>query len=264
MPKPAASPNICLASLPRPALDDLRARLIVVPLVQGRVLCDPDGEVDEVYFPLSGMISLVILMKGGKAVETATVGREGVFGAMAGLGTHVSRVRAIVQIPGAAARISATAFQTLAAQHPSVQNLCIRYNEVLLDQARVNAACNALHQVESRFCRWLLHTSDRAESNVVALTQEFLSEMLGVRRTSVTEVAGKVQEAGIIRYSRGKITILSRRKLEGMACECYETLRNWAPVCRYFSDQRRTGASFPTRNASAALDCLRKQTAGKV
>jgi CRP-like cAMP-binding protein len=102
--------------------------------------------------------------------------------------------------------------------------MCIQYNEVLLSQARVTAACNALHVAEARFCRWLLQSADRAESDTVALTQEFLAEMLGVRRTSVTEVATKMQAAGAINYSRGLITILKRSTLEKMSCECYQTL----------------------------------------
>jgi CRP-like cAMP-binding protein len=105
-----------------------------------------------------------------------------------------------------------------------VRNLCIRYNEVLLSQARVTAACNALHSIEARFCRWLLQSADRAAGDTVALTQEFLAEMLGVRRTSVTEVASKVQAAGAITYSRGVIKILDRHILMRMSCECYQTL----------------------------------------
>ena len=106
-----------------------------------------------------------------------------------------------------------------------ITDLCIRYNEVLLTQARMTAACNALHHVEARFCRWLLQTRDRAESDTIQLTQEFLAEMLGVRRTSVTEVASKIQAAGAISYSRGVIKIIDLDAVEAMSCECYETLR---------------------------------------
>ena len=122
-------------------------------------------------------------------------------------------------------KISATALRKLAASSKPIAELCIRYNEVLLTQARVTAACNALHKVEARFCRWLLQTRDRAESDTLALTQEFLSEMLGVRRTSVTEVAQKIQDAGAISYSRGTIKIIDLDALKAMSCECYETLR---------------------------------------
>src|SRR5260370_14261688 len=126
-----------------------------------------------------------------KAIETATVGREGVFGAMSGFGLYVSLVRTIVQLPMFASRIASTELRKAVATSEPIADLCLRYNEVLLAQARVTAACNALHQVEARFCRWLLQTRDRAESDSIPLTQEFLAEMLGVRRTSVTEVASK-------------------------------------------------------------------------
>lgn len=126
-----------------------------------------------------------------KAIETATVGREGVVGAMAGLGLYKSLVRAVAQLPIGVSKIPATQFRKVAASSDAIGNLCINYNEVLLSQARVTCACNALHVIEARFCRWLLQTADRAASDTVALTQEFLAEMLGVRRTSVTEVASK-------------------------------------------------------------------------
>jgi CRP-like cAMP-binding protein len=124
-----------------------------------------------------------------------------------------------------ASRIASTQLRKAASLSKSIAGLCVRYNEVLLQQARVTAACNALHGVEERFCRWLLQTRDRAESDTLHLTQEFLSEMLGVRRTSVTEVAIKIQTSGAIRYSRGAIRILDLDALEAMSCECYETLQ---------------------------------------
>jgi CRP-like cAMP-binding protein len=222
--------NKLLAALPRKDLDRLVQQSTVVTLPQGTVLCEADDEVTEVYFPLSGMISLVIIMKTGKAIETATVGREGAIGAMAGLGIHISAVRAIVQVSLTACRVPAPAYRRLTAASPAITNLSVQYNEVLLSQARITAACNALHPVERRFCRWLLQTSDRTRSDVITLTQEFLSEMLGVRRTSVTEVAGKVQALGLISYSRGVIKILDRESLKAMSCECYETLRERAPA----------------------------------
>jgi CRP-like cAMP-binding protein len=165
-------------------------------------------------------------MRDGKAVETATVGREGVVGAMSGLGIHTSWVRAIAQLPLFASRISSTELRKAATSSKPITDLCIRYNEVLLEQARITAACNAMHQIEPRFCRWLLQTRDRAESDTITLTHEFLSEMLGVRRTSVTEVATKIQAAGAISYSRGVIKIVDLRALETMACECYDAIRH--------------------------------------
>jgi CRP-like cAMP-binding protein len=216
--------NKLLASLPRDHFDRLLPHLTTVQLPQGLVLFESGDEVDQVYFPLYGMLSLLAVLRDGKAIETATVGREGVVGAMAGLGLYKSLVRVVVQMPVSVSKIAATHFRTVAAGSDPVRNLCVRYNEVLLSQARVTAACNALHSIEARFCRWLLQSADRAANDTVALTQEFLAEMLGVRRTSVTEVASKVQSAGAITYSRGVIRILDRPALLRMSCECYETL----------------------------------------
>jgi CRP-like cAMP-binding protein len=216
--------NKLLASLPRDHFDRLLPHLSAVSLSQGVVLYEAGDEVDQVYFPHDGMLSLLAVLRDGKAIETATVGREGVVGAMAGLGLYKSLVRVVVQMPLAGTKIAATHFRTAAAASEPIRDICIRYNEVLLSQARVTAACNALHSIEARFCRWLLQSADRAASDTVNLTQEFLAEMLGVRRTSVTEVASKVQNAGIITYSRGVIKILDRPALMRMSCECYETL----------------------------------------
>jgi CRP-like cAMP-binding protein len=216
--------NILLAALPRDHFDRLLPNLSTVVLQQGIVLYDAGDEVDQVYFPQFGMLSLLAVLRDGKAIETATVGREGVVGAMAGLGLYKSLVRVVVQLPVACSKIAASHFRTVAATSEPVRNLCIRYNEVLLSQARITAACNALHSIEARFCRWLLQSADRAASDTVSLTQELLAEMLGVRRTSVTEVASKVQASGAISYSRGVIKILDRDALLRMSCECYETL----------------------------------------
>jgi CRP-like cAMP-binding protein len=138
-------------------------------------------------------------------------------------------VRAVVQLAGILARIPAPQFRKIIVSSPAISNLCIRYNETLLMQARVTAACNLSHSVEARFARWLLQSRDRAESDIVPLTQEYLSEMLGVRRTSVTEVAIKMQGAGAISYSRGIIRIVDLEKLKEISCECYDTLREGAP-----------------------------------
>jgi len=216
--------NKLLAALPRHQFDMLAPHLIAVSLQQGEILAEPGDEFDHVYFPQNGMLSLLAVLRDGKAIETATVGREGVVGAMAGLGLYKSLVRVVVQLPMVVSKIPASQFRKVALQCEAVRDLCIQYNEVLLSQARITAACNAVHVVEARFCRWLLQSADRAESDTVALTQEFLAEMLGVRRTSVTEVASKMQAGGAINYTRGQITILKRSMLEKLSCECYQTL----------------------------------------
>jgi CRP-like cAMP-binding protein len=222
--------NKLLSSLPRDQFDLLAPHLITQSLTQGLVLIETGNEVDYVYFPHFGMLSLLVVLKDGKAIETATVGCEGVVGAMAGLGLYKSLVRVVVQLPVGVTKISATQFRKAAAASDAIRDLCVQYNEILLSQARVTAACNTMHVIEERFCRWMLQSADRAGSSTVNLTQEFLAEMLGVRRTSVTEVASRIQTAGVINYSRGMIKILDRPALERMSCECYQTLLDQSAV----------------------------------
>jgi CRP-like cAMP-binding protein len=217
--------NKLLAKLSRIDLELLTPHFVPVQLSQGAILAETNDEIDQVYFPLSGMISLVVVMSDGKAIETATVGRDGVLGAAAGFGLYRSRVRCVVQMQTSALRISAAQFRKAVAVSKGLAALCIAENEMLLAQARITAACNALHKIEARFARWLLQTSVITDSDIITLTQEFLSEMLGVRRTSVTEVASKLQAAGIIAYSRGVIRIIDRHSLEAASCECFKTLQ---------------------------------------
>jgi CRP-like cAMP-binding protein len=226
---PGLSANKLLATLRHDDFNLLEGHFTIALLAQNTSLFNVDDEVEHVTFPLSGMVSLLVVLKNGDAVETATVGREGVVGAMTGLGLRMSRVRAVIQLSGVIARIPVPQFRKIAAASKAISNLCISYNETLLAQARITAACNISHHVEARFCRWLLQSRDRAESDVVPLTQEFLSEMLGVRRSSVTEVAIKMQDAGVINYTRGIIKITDLSKLKAVSCECYETLRSETP-----------------------------------
>jgi CRP-like cAMP-binding protein len=222
---PGPLSNRLLATLPRKDYQLILPHLTSVQLAQSEVLYEARAEVDQVYFPLSGMVSMLVVMSDGNAIETATVGREGVVGAMSGHGLHTSKVRSVVQLPMFASKIASSALRKVVKASSPIADLCIKYNEALLGQARVTAACNALHHIEPRFCRWLLQTRDRAESDSFPLTQEFLADMLGVRRTSVTEVAQNVQASGAISYSRGLINIVDLEKLKAMACECYEALR---------------------------------------
>jgi CRP-like cAMP-binding protein len=216
--------NHLLAALPEPDFGLIARHLATASMPAGKILNEANDSMQQVYFPLKGMLSLLAVLKNGKAIETATVGREGVVNAMAGLGLRTSGVRVVVQLPLDVAMISAAHFADAAARSDGIRNMCIHYNEVLLTQARVTALCNAIHPVEERFCRWLLQSSDRAESSTVQLTQELLSEMLGVRRTSITQVAQKIQDTGAIAYSRGIIEILNRPLLMKLCCECYQTL----------------------------------------
>ena len=222
--------NRLLAGLPSNDFAKLSPHLISGSFGQGAILTDAGGTIEQVYFPLSGMISIVVVMKDGKAVETATIGRDGVFGAMVGFGHLVSHVRALVQVPMHAVKISVAQFRKAGQDSDALRRLAVNYNELMLAQARVTAACNALHKVEARFCRWLLQTRDVIDNNTIVLTQEFLSEMLGVRRTSVTDVATKLQAAGIISYSRGVIKIIDLPSLKALSCECYQTLHDQRAV----------------------------------
>jgi CRP-like cAMP-binding protein len=216
--------NKLLFALPRDQMDLLAPHLTTKQLPQGDVLLEAGEEFDRVYFPHSGMLSLLVVLRDGKAIEVATVGREGVVGAMAGLGLYRSSVRVVIQLATAVTEIAAPRFRKAVDDSAVLRDLCLRYNEVLLLQARVTAACNAVHPVEARFCRWLLQSADRAESDTVLLTQEFLAEMLGVRRTSVSAVASQIQTSGAITYIRGIIRIVDRKALERLSCECYQTL----------------------------------------
>jgi CRP-like cAMP-binding protein len=216
--------NNLLGSLPHAQFSLLSPYMVVEQLDQGVILIEAGDETENVYFPHLGMLSLLAVLKDGRAIETATVGREGVVGAMAGLGAHISLVRVVVQLKAEVTRIPASRFRKATGESTTLRNLCVGYNEILLSQARINVACNAVHVIEARFCRWLLQTADTAGSNTINLTQQFLAEMLGVRRTSVTEVARKIQNTGAIHYARGEISILDRQILERLSCECYTTL----------------------------------------
>lgn len=229
--------NRLLASLSRSDFNRLASALSTVSLAQGTVLYDLDDEVKHAYFPQTGMISLLSVVGDGRAIETATVGREGVVGAMAGLGLHTAVDRAVVQLPLTVSRIGAASFRKAVQASTALRDVMIASNQTLLAQAQATAACNALHAVEKRLCRWILHTRDRNDGDVVPLTQEFLSEMLGVRRSSVGDVARKLQEAKLIRYSRGTITIVDRKALEAASCECYRAILR--RTSRIFGGDRR-------------------------
>jgi CRP-like cAMP-binding protein len=217
--------NRLLALLPPADFSLLAPHLKEVPIERGAVLHEPGDQILHVYFPHSGMISVVAVMRDGDAVETATVGREGAIAASAGLGARIASARAIVQLPGMASRISTLRFGEAVDQSLGLRDLVVQYNEVLLAQVQQSVACNALHDVEARLCRWLLQTRDRMDSDTLPLTQEFLAQMLGVRRTTVTLVARILQSAGMIRYRRGQIEICDRIALEEGACECYLAVR---------------------------------------
>ena len=217
--------NRLLAALDAQDLELLAPRLVPVLLEKGALLYDPGDMVDAIYFPDDCVVSLMTLMESGAAIESAAIGREGALGLMAAVSPRQSLVRAIVQVPGRARRITAAHLHRAWEQSAQIRDLIDRHNEALFAHATQSVACNALHSVEARFCRWLLSCHDRIDSSTVALTQEFLADMLGVQRTTVTVVARALQAAGLIRYRRGIVDILDRAGLEAISCECYRAVR---------------------------------------
>jgi CRP-like cAMP-binding protein len=220
-----ASGNRLLAALPADAFALLEPDLRQVSLPHGAVCYDAGSPIDQVYFPQTGMISLLLSTSDGDVVETSSVGHEGAVGLQCGFGPRGSLTRAIVQIAGKFSVISGPRFEVATRQSAALRELVFDYIEMLWTEAQQNAACNAIHDGSSRLCRWLLQCADRIGSEQLLLTQEFLAEMLGVRRTTVTLLAQELQKLGILRYSRGRITILDRAALEERACECYGVIR---------------------------------------
>ena len=217
--------NRLLATLDAPALALLKPHATELEFRSGTLLQEAGETTAHVYFPFEGMISLLAVMADGRAIETATVGREGCVGAMSGFGARPSFTRAVVQLPLTAARIPSARFRAATAASEQIRNLVVGYNEVLLGQVQQTAACNALHPAAARFARWLLQARDRTDSDELPLTQEFLAQMLGVRRTTVTQIARQLEKAGIVRSLRGRVFIVNRKKLEETACECNNALR---------------------------------------
>jgi len=218
--------NRLLAALPREMFERMGRDLKQITFAQGRAIYEPGDEIDQIYFPQSGMISLLVVGKDGGAIETATIGREGAVGLHSADGKRLSFTRATTQIPGRFSVIRATAFVQAAQGNAQVRELIARYTEILWAEAQQVAACNAVHDAPARLCRWLLQSADRAGSDHIPLTQDLIAEMLGVRRTTVTLLAQSLQRRGLIKYARGHIEILDREQLEHCACECYAIIKH--------------------------------------
>ena len=217
--------NRLLASLPAEDFAFVAPHLVTVELERGRLLYDPGDRIDTAYFPQDGVISLMVLMENGTAIEGATIGREGALGLSAAIRPRQSLARAIVQTPVRASRISAAQLHEAWQKSAKLRELVERHSEALFGHTLQSVGCNALHSVEARFCRWLLTCHDRITNDTVALTQEFLADMLGVQRTTVTAVARNLQEKGAIRYRRGVVDIIDRAALQALACECYSVIQ---------------------------------------
>jgi CRP-like cAMP-binding protein len=218
--------NSMLAALPRKECRHLFDGLEQVALAYGEVLYEPGEEIKYVYFPVDCLVSLLTLVDQHHALEVGLVGREGMVGIPLALQISISPVRALVQGTGTAMRMEAVPFLKVLQQSPALQRELHRYTYTLMAQITQTAACNRFHVVEARLARWLLMTEDRMQASSFRLTQELLSQMLGVRRVGVTKAARRLQQDKLIRYSRGNITILDRKGLEAASCSCYAIVKD--------------------------------------
>ena len=218
--------NQLLAALPETEYQRLIPHLELVSLSLNQVLYDAGELIEHVYFFNQGMCSLVTIMENGAIVEVGLVGKEGMVGLPVCWGGNTTINQAMVQIPGTAMRMKAEHLKTEFNRGGKLHSLLLRYTQALFTHACQSTACNRLHTIDERLARWLLNVQDRMESDLLPLTQEFLSHMLGARRSGVTIAAGTLSQAGMICYSRGKITILDRESLEATSCECYGVIKN--------------------------------------
>lgn len=219
------SKNQLLSALPVKAYERLLPHLQPIEMISGRVLFELGEEITHIYFPLNSLISLVLEMSDGVTIEVGIVGNDGATGLTALLGQTKAINRAIVQIPNGAMQIKTSIMQEEFARGEELQALMHRYTVSLLSQVSQTAACNNHHRVEERLARWLLMCHDRVGSDEFNLTQEFIANMIGAHRPTVSTAASALQSEGLIKYSRGLITVLNRRGLEKFACECYRAQR---------------------------------------
>ncbi len=217
--------NQILAALPESEYQTIAPHLKPVDLTSGEIISEPNQSITEIYFPQRAMISLVSIMMDGSTTEIGLVGNEGMVGLPAILGGDSTISCSIVQVSGTALHIPADIIQREFLRGGRLQQILLLYIQASLTQVSQSAACNRQHRIEERLARWLLSVRDCVRQNELHLTQEFIANMLGTRRSGVTIAAGTLQQAGIIRYSRGKITILDRQALEDTSCECYRTIQ---------------------------------------
>jgi CRP-like cAMP-binding protein len=219
------SKNRILSRANQVDLEDLRPHLRLVEMEYGKVLAESGQRLHQVYFPHTGIISCVVEMENGSAIESGMIGNDGVFGATQALDDKISLHKVVVQVPGQATVVDADHLKAVALSSPEFLKLLITYESFFLGQVQQTTACNALHSVEQRLCKWLLRMHDLVGSEL-PLTQEFMAQMMGVRRTSVTGVASKLQNAGLISYHRGNVTILNIGLVQERACECHQAVRD--------------------------------------
>jgi CRP-like cAMP-binding protein len=217
--------NRLLLALPSRNLKLLMPELEHILCQRGQILMDADSSLDHVYFPDSGVVSVVAVYADGSVIEMATIGREGCTGMQAFFGAKTSSVRLLVQIPGSAARMSRAAFVRAMESMPSFRNLMSAYIHAFLEQVLVSVACNGAHSLKQRLARWLLMMRDRSDADTLPITQGLLAEMLGVQRPTVTNSARELEDAGLIERRRRQVAILDRQGLAEQSCECYQLVR---------------------------------------
>src|SRR5512132_1531922 len=217
--------NHLLDALPKGDYERLVANLELVPMDLGAVLYEPGARMRYVYFPTTSIVSLLYVMEDGASAEIAIVGNEGILGISLFMGGETTPSRAVVQSAGHAFRLKAELLKNEFGRYGPTMHLLLRYTQAIITQMAQTAVCNRHHSVDKQLCRWLLLSLDRLASNEPSMTQELIANMHGVRREGVTEAAGKLQDAGLIRYRRGKITVLDRVGLEARTCECYQVVK---------------------------------------
>src|SRR5476649_100778 len=217
--------NHLLAALPEEDYARLLPDLELIPMPLGWALYESGGQLHYLYFPTTSIVSLLYVLESGASAEIAVTGNEGLVGISLFMGGESTPSRAVVQSAGRGYRLKASVLKNEFARGGELQHLALRYTQALITQMAQTAVCNRHHALEQQLCRWLLLSIDRLAGNELFMTQELIANMLGVRREGVTEAAGKLQAAGLIHYSRGKITVLDRPKLEQRVCECYAVVK---------------------------------------
>lgn len=217
--------NRLLLALPSRNLKRLLPELEYITCQPDQVLMDADSSIEQVFFPDSGVVSVVAVYEDGSIIEMATIGREGFTGVQAVFGAKKSSVRLFVQIPGSAAKMSRAAFTRVMKTMPAFRGLMFDYVQAFLEQVMVSVACNGAHSLKKRLARWLLMMRDRSDEDVLPITQNLLAEMLGVQRPTITNAAGDLERAGLIARGRQQVTILDRPRLIAESCECYQLVR---------------------------------------
>jgi CRP-like cAMP-binding protein len=228
--------NHLLAALPAAEFGRLAPHLELIPMRLGETLYEPGGQLQHVYFPTTAIVSLLYMLESGSSAEIAGVGNEGILGISLFMGGDTTPSSAVVQTAGHGYRLQGKLLKEEFNRGGLMQRLLLRCTQALVTQMCQTAACNRHHSIEQQLCRWLLSTLDRLPSNELVMTQELVASALGVRREGITEAAGKLQRAGLIRYRRGHIAVLERSGLEGGACECYAVVKK--ELGRLLSDVR--------------------------